>query len=129
MHSLSAYLIEFVDKMQQALTVVEILCFVDYAWYRETVLMGSPRKIIKIEVTPEAKEVIAGVAEELDMKENGLAGRIYTWFGSQTDLVQKAILGIWPKNVEDKLIDDLVADITAEFRRQWQKDSNRKGKT
>ena len=60
----------------------------------------ATRNVIKISVTPAAKAVIEGIATKHDMKEIGVASRIYEWFTSQDDVVQKAILGMLPKGYE-----------------------------
>jgi hypothetical protein len=60
----------------------------------------NQRKIIKISVSPAAKVVIKRVADELDMKEIGVASRIYEWFGQQSDVVQKGVLGLYPDGLE-----------------------------
>jgi hypothetical protein len=51
------------------------------------------RKQLKISVTPAAKEIVERYAEKADMSEQGVASRIYEWFGRQHPTVQKAVLG------------------------------------
>jgi hypothetical protein len=60
----------------------------------------SLKKVIKISVTPDAKKVIEQFAERHDMKEIGVASRIYQWFAAQDDVVRKAILGMLPEGYE-----------------------------
>lgn len=57
-------------------------------------------KVIKINVTPAAKQVIEDIAGEHGMKEVVLASKVYEWFGAQDDVTRKAILGMLPKGFE-----------------------------
>lgn len=52
------------------------------------------RKQLKIFVSLAAKKVVADFAEEFDMKEHGVASRIYRWFGTLPKPVQKWITGL-----------------------------------
>jgi hypothetical protein len=53
------------------------------------------RKIIKIAVTENAKAIIEAIASEHDMTEQGVASRIYEWFGRQSDEIQRGVLGLY----------------------------------
>lgn len=65
----------------------------------------STRKVIKIAVSQNAKKVITDTAKELDMKEQGVASRIYEWFGRQDDLTQKHVLSLLPTGYEADLLE------------------------
>ncbi len=52
------------------------------------------RKQLKIFVSPKAKKVIEDFAEQFDMKEMGVASRIYSWFGGLPLPIQKWITGL-----------------------------------
>ena len=59
------------------------------------------RRIIRIAVTPAAKEVITDWSEKQDMTEIGVASRVYEWFGRQPEDLQRAILGLLGKRDAD----------------------------
>lgn len=63
-------------------------------------LVDEPR-IIRIKVRPSAKAVIAQWATATDMKEQGVASRIYEWFASQDEGLQRAILGLYGPDTPD----------------------------
>lgn len=63
-------------------------------------LVDEPR-IIRIKVRPSAKAVIAEWAAATDMKEQGVASRIYEWFASQDESLQRAILGLFGPDTPD----------------------------
>lgn len=52
-------------------------------------------RTIKIKVSPGAKAVISDTADALDMKEQGVASRIYEWFGRQSEDIQRTVLGLY----------------------------------
>lgn len=59
---------------------------------REKVSPG--RKVIRIEVSPEADAIIEGVADQYDMYKTGVASRMYEWFGRQPPEIQKWVMGL-----------------------------------
>ena len=68
----------------------------------ETIRIVAKSIPMQIRVTRDAKAIIEGIAEDRDMKEIGVASRIYEWFGQQDPIVQRAVLG-WtldPNEVE-----------------------------
>jgi hypothetical protein len=79
------------------------------------------RKQLKIFVTPAAKKIVEDISEDFDMKEFGVASRIYEWFGRQPKAVQKWVLGF---------TDGTEADGLTEFAKQAMKIAARaKGKS
>jgi hypothetical protein len=54
----------------------------------------ADRKQLKIFVNSAAKEVVSAFANGFDMTEQGVASRVYEWFGRQPEDVQKWILGL-----------------------------------
>lgn len=57
-------------------------------------MLVNDRKQIKIFVSAKAKKVVEDFAEQFDMKEMGVASRIYSWFGTLPLPVQKWITGL-----------------------------------
>lgn len=52
------------------------------------------RKQFKIYVSPDAKKIVEDFAKKMDMTEQGVASRMYTWFGKQPEPIQLLVLGI-----------------------------------
>jgi len=65
------------------------------------VSLVAQRKVIRISVTSGAKKVISRWAAENDMKEIGVASRIYEWFGKQPEQIQRGILGLYGRLAPD----------------------------
>jgi hypothetical protein len=57
-------------------------------------------KFIKIKVTDGAHKVIKAEAEALDMKEQGVASRVYEWFGQQDEVMRRHVLKLLPAGYE-----------------------------
>jgi hypothetical protein len=64
----------------------------------------ATRKIIKVAVSESAKQAIESVAGKHDMKEMGVASRVYEWFAAQEDVVQKGILRLLPEGYEPEVV-------------------------
>ncbi len=52
------------------------------------------RKQLKVFVSPPAKNAVEKFAARFDMKEQGVASRMFEWFGRQPVAVQKWICGL-----------------------------------
>jgi hypothetical protein len=57
-------------------------------------LIVDERKQLRIFVSGGAKKTVEDFAVRFDMKEQGVASRIYEWFGKQPPAVQKWICGL-----------------------------------
>jgi hypothetical protein len=72
----------------------------------------SDKKIIRVAVGKDAKEVIERIASEHGMTEVAVASRIYEWFGRQRDEVKRGILGMYGdrgKQVAEEVLKDMAA--------------------
>ena len=63
----------------------------------------APRIIIRIELTPSAKERLQGVADARGMTQVSVSSRLVEWFASQTEFIQAAILGHYPQLIESEV--------------------------
>lgn len=63
------------------------------------------KRVIKIAVTDTAKAQIEKLAGRLDMKEMGVASRVYEWLSRQSDdVVVKGVLGLLPEGYEAEIV-------------------------
>jgi len=60
----------------------------------------TDRDIIKIAISPKSKQAIDDTCDRYGMSQIELASRLYTWFADQDEVLQAAVLGILPKDVE-----------------------------
>lgn len=51
-------------------------------------------KIVRIQVSESAKKAIKDFADEMDMKDVGVASRLYEWFGKQPLYIRKWVTGL-----------------------------------
>ncbi len=58
------------------------------------IVVVDDRKQLKIFVHARAKKVVEAFAEKFDMKEIGVASRLYNWFGTLPLPVQKWVIGL-----------------------------------
>jgi hypothetical protein len=73
----------------------------------------STPKVIKIAVNPKAKKVIEDTADELGMKEQAVASRVYEWFAQQDDVTKKHVLSLLPTGHEAEILKSAAARIEA----------------
>lgn len=57
-------------------------------------ILSDGREIIKIAVTRDAKDTVQAFARRFDMTEIGVASRLYRWFASQPESIQKWVAGL-----------------------------------
>jgi hypothetical protein len=58
---------------------------------------------MRIELLPEAKEGLTGLCDRLGMTQIAATSRIIEWFTTQSDVVQAAILGLYPQDIRPEL--------------------------
>ena len=59
----------------------------------------SPRVIMRIELIPQAKSGLEKLCERLGMTQVATTSRIVEWFCKESDLVQAAVLGLYPEDL------------------------------
>jgi hypothetical protein len=57
------------------------------------------RVIMRIELFPEAKKGLADLCDRLGMTQIAATSRIVEWFTTQPDVVQAAVLGLYPHDI------------------------------
>jgi hypothetical protein len=58
------------------------------------------RVIIRLELTPQAKKALEDVCDHNGMTQVAVSSRLVEWFAQQSDMLQAAILGHYPKDIE-----------------------------
>jgi hypothetical protein len=58
------------------------------------------RVIIRLELTPSAKQALEDVCEKNGMTQVAVSSRLVEWFADQSDMLQAAILGHYPREIE-----------------------------
>ena len=66
-------------------------------------MQQAPRIIFRIEITPAAKQRLADCAHSNGMTQMSVTSRIVEWFADQSELIQAAILGRYPKSIQGEI--------------------------
>jgi hypothetical protein len=62
-----------------------------------------PRIIVRIELTRNAKDRLSEVAHRNGMTQVSVTSRLLEWFANQTELVQGAVLGHYPAEIQAEI--------------------------
>lgn len=63
----------------------------------------ASRIIVRIEITPEAKNHLTAMCRKAGMTQVALLSRLVGWFARQPDMIQAAVLGQYPPEVEQEI--------------------------
>jgi len=58
-----------------------------------------PRIIVRIELTPNAKTKLNDLSDRTGMTQVSLLSRLVEWFANESELVQAAVLGHYPREI------------------------------
>jgi hypothetical protein len=61
--------------------------------------LANRRVIMRIELYPQAKEHLMGLCDRLGMTQVAATSRLVEWFCEQQDVVQAAVLGLYPEDI------------------------------
>lgn len=75
------------------------------------------RVIMRIELYPSAKEGLTDLCDRLGMTQVAATSRIIEWFTTQTDVVQAAILGLYPKDIRSELAELILKKMASEKKK------------
>jgi hypothetical protein len=75
------------------------------------------RVIMRIELYPEAKQGLTELCDRLGMTQVAATSRVIEWFTTQSDVVQAAILGLYPKDIRPQLAELILRQMAAEKKK------------
>ena len=75
------------------------------------------RVIMRIELFPEAKQGLQDLCDRLGMTQVAAASRVIEWFTAQNDVVQAAVLGLYPKEIRADVADIILKKMAAEKKK------------
>jgi hypothetical protein len=78
---------------------------------------SSRRVIMRIELYPEAKQALTDLCDRLGMTQVASTSRIIEWFTTQSDVVQAAILGLYPKDIRSQLAEMILRQMASEKKK------------
>ena len=60
----------------------------------------ASRIIVRIELTPAAKDALNELTDKAGMTQVALLSRLVEWFAHQSDMIQASVLGQYPSEIE-----------------------------
>jgi hypothetical protein len=79
---------------------------------------SQPRRVImRIELYPHAKTGLTHMCDRLGMTQVAATSRVIEWFTAQTDVVQAAILGLYPKDIRAEVAEMILKKMASERRK------------
>lgn len=61
------------------------------------------RIIVRIELTPIAKEKLNALTDKAGMTQVAMLSRMVEWFAGQSDMIQSAVLGQYPVEIQAEI--------------------------
>jgi len=79
---------------------------------------ANRRVIMRIELYPEAKEELTGLCDRLGMTQIAATSRIIEWFTTQSDVVQAAILGLYPHDIRAEVAEMILKRMATDGKKR-----------
>jgi len=76
----------------------------------------SRRVIMRIELLPQAKERFLDYGDALGMTQVAVSSRLVEWLSKQNDVVQAAVLGLYPKDIRAEIPSLILKSLATEKR-------------
>ena len=76
------------------------------------------RVIMRIELYPESKKGLADLCDRLGMTQIAATSRIIEWFTTQSDVVQAAILGLYPHDIRSEVVEMILKRIGSDGKKR-----------
>lgn len=73
---------------------------------------GRKRVIVRLELTPSAKRALEGICDRNGMTQVSVSSRLVEWFAHQPEMLQGAILGHYPKEIQGDVAKMILARLT-----------------
>ncbi len=81
---------------------------------------GNPtrRVIMRIELYPEAKKGLSDLCDRLGMTQIAATSRIIEWFTTQSDVVQAAVLGLYPMDIRAEVAEMILKRMASDHKKK-----------
>ena len=79
---------------------------------------SNRRVIMRIELYPEAKKGLADLCDRLGMTQIAATSRIIEWFTTQSDVVQAAVLGLYPQDIRAEVAELILKRMASEHKKK-----------
>ena len=79
---------------------------------------STRRVIMRIELTPDAKKGLTDLCDRLGMTQIAATSRIIEWFTTQPDVVQAAVLGLYPQDIRSEIAEIILKRLASEHKKK-----------
>jgi hypothetical protein len=73
---------------------------------------------MRIELTPDAKKGLTELCDRLGMTQIAATSRIIEWFTTQPDVVQAAVLGLYPQDIRSEIAEIILKRLASEHKKK-----------
>ena len=74
----------------------------------------ASRIVVRLELTKEAKNRLAEISRRTGMTQVSVSSRLFEWFSKQTELLQAAVLGQYPKEIESEVAEMILKRVASD---------------
>jgi hypothetical protein len=74
----------------------------------------ASRIVVRLELTKEAKTRLAEISKRTGMTQVSVSSRLFEWFSKQTELLQAAVLGQYPKEIESEVAEMILKRVSTD---------------
>jgi hypothetical protein len=78
---------------------------------------ASHRVIMRIELYPQAKDHLTDLCSRLGMTQVAATSRLVEWFCEQQDVVQAAVLGLYPEDIRAEVAQMILKRMASEKKK------------
>jgi len=79
---------------------------------------STRRVIMRIELNPNAKKGLMELCDRLGMTQIATTSRIIEWFTTQPDVIQAAILGLYPQDIRADIAEIILKRLATERKKK-----------
>jgi hypothetical protein len=73
---------------------------------------------MRIELYPEAKKGLSDLCDRLGMTQIAATSRIIEWFTTQSDVVQAAVLGLYPMDIRAEVAEMILKRMASDHKKK-----------
>jgi hypothetical protein len=79
---------------------------------------STRRVIMRIELTPDAKKGLTELCDRLGTTQIATTSRIIEWFTTQPEVVQAAVLGLYPQDIRAEIAELILKRLASDHKKK-----------
>jgi hypothetical protein len=76
------------------------------------------RIVVRLELTKDAKNRLGDISKRTGMTQVAVSSRLFEWFAKQSELIQAAVLGQYPSEIEADVAEMILKRIATDKKKQ-----------